>query len=70
MSNETLLSVDIGASGIRAVRVAAYTDEIENAADAIYKGIKNHLQEIDKTLLRLNSASGDLAFKKVTQGRG
>ncbi len=50
MSNETLVSIDVSMSGVTAVRVMAYTPNIEKKADKLYKIIKKHLDEIDQTL--------------------
>ena len=50
MPNETLLSIDVSLSGVKAVRVMAYSPLIEEKADKIYKSIKKHLNDIDQTL--------------------
>ena len=50
MMNETLLSVDIGMSGVRAVRVMAYSPTVEEAADKLYQAIKKNIDDIDQVL--------------------
>jgi hypothetical protein len=60
MSNQTLLSVEINSSGVQAVRVMAYSDEIEEEADRVYQRIKKHLCEIDKALSQMNPKISDV----------
>ena len=50
MLNETLVSIDVNMSGVKSVRVMAYTPDIERRADKLYKIIKKHLNDIDQTL--------------------
>ena len=57
MMNETLLSVDIGMSGVRAVRVMAYSPTVEEAADKLYQAIKKNIDDIDQVLSKLAEAA-------------
>lgn len=49
-NSEPLLSVKIGPKGVMAVHVMAYSEAIEEKADQLYKKVKKHLHEIDKSL--------------------
>lgn len=50
MENESLLFVEIGSTGVRMIRLMAYSKTVERKADQIYRKIKRHLDGIDQTL--------------------
>lgn len=55
MNNTPVLSIDISPKGITAIRLMAYSDDIERKADKTYRLIKKHLIKIDKALSKENN---------------
>ena len=62
MMNETLLSIDIGVSGVRAVRVMAYSPTVEESADRLYQAIRKYIDDIDQAL---SKSAGDCIQEDV-----